>query len=84
MSLEEIKATPRYELEGLLRALSLYNKMHQFAGYTSKDIAGLAKDKPEVREEYNKSLEIKEKYDLLIGRKTAKKVTSFHEVLGQL
>ena len=37
MSLEEIKSTPRYELEGLLRGLSYFNTIHAFDGYDDKD-----------------------------------------------
>ena len=72
MSLEEIKSTPRYELEGLLRGLSNFNTIHAFDGYDDKDIGSIAKNKPQVRSEYAKSLRMKAKYDSLTGI-TAKK-----------
>lgn len=84
MSLEEIKSIPRYELEGLMRALAIFNKIQKFEGYTPKDINQMAKDNSNVRSEYNEHLALKEKYERLIGRKTNKKVTSLSEVLGTL
>ena len=44
MSWSEIKSTPRHELVGLLGAMSNYNQLHQFDGYTGDDIGKLAKD----------------------------------------
>lgn len=84
MSLEEIKSTPRYELEGLLRAMAIFNKIQKFEGYTPKDVNQMAKDNSSVRSEYNEHLQLKEKYERLIGRKVNKKATSLNEVLGQL
>ena len=43
MSWSEIKATPRQELMGLLGAMSNYNQLHQFDGYSSEDIGNLSK-----------------------------------------
>ena len=48
MSLSEIKSTSRRELEGLLTALSLNNQIHQFDGYTEKDISEMSKEKPPI------------------------------------
>ena len=84
MSLSEIKSTSRRELEGLLTALSLNNQIHQFDGYTEKDIAEMSKDKPHVREQYIKCKELKEKYDTLIGRTVRKKEVSLSGILGTL
>ena len=84
MSLSEIKSTSRRELEGLLTALSLNNQIHQFDGYTEKDIAEMSKDKPHVREQYIKCKELKEKYDLLIGRTKKQKNVTLSGLLGQL
>ena len=39
----------------------------------------MAKDKPEVRKNYAKSQQIKEKYDIVLGKK--KRVNSFAELL---
>ena len=81
MSLEEIKSTPRHELEGLLRALSNFNTIHAFDGQDVKQINEASKKNPQVREDYNKHLAMKEKYDLLIGRKTTKS-KSFSAIFG--
>ena len=68
MSLEEIKSTPRYELEGLLYALRTHDAIHAYDGYTPKDISQLSKDKPELRSSYNRSVNLKKKYERLLGQ----------------
>jgi len=65
LSWAEIKATPRYELQGLATALSEFNVLHSFDGYNSKDIDEIAKDKPEVREKYSEFLDKRRKYGLV-------------------
>jgi len=60
----EIKATPRYELQGLATALSEYNILHSYDGYNAKDIDEIAKDKPEVRDKYSQYLDKRRKYGL--------------------
>jgi hypothetical protein len=82
MTLEEIKSTPRYQLDGLLIANGLYESIHSFDGYNSSDINQMAKDKPEVRSAYAKSLQLKEKYEKLAGLRKSKKVTSFADLLS--
>jgi hypothetical protein len=82
MSWLEIKNTPRHELTGLLVALNNYTRLHQFDGYDSEDISSMAKDKPQVRSEYGKSLEMKAIYERRAGRK--KKVESFSSVLKEM
>ncbi len=67
MSLKEIKATPRYELDGLLYAFNVYNTIHAYDGYNDDDISQLSKDKPEIRSGYNKSVNMKRKYERLSG-----------------
>ena len=62
MSWAEIKATPAVELEGLMIALGEYNILHSFDGYSEKDVSEMAKDKPEVRLDYNKYLLSRRKY----------------------
>lgn len=79
MSWSDIKATPMIELQGLLKAFDNYTVYHAFDGYNSKDIETMAKDKPEVRKNYAKSQQIKEKYDIVLGKK--KRVNSFAELL---
>jgi hypothetical protein len=81
MSWREIKGTPRHEMTGLLVALNSYNRLHQFDGYTSDDIAGMAKDKPQIRSEYAAYLNLQREYDLRLGKKT--EVVSFAKLLGK-
>lgn len=76
MDWREIKDTPLYELRGLLQGMSNYNVLHAFDGYSSDDVSELAKGKPEVRSDYNKSMLMKEKYGM------RKKPTSFEEFKG--
>ena len=60
----ELKATPRIELQGVATALSEFNVLHSYDGYSAKDIDEMAKDKPEVREKYNTYLDKRRKYGL--------------------
>ena len=69
LSWSEIKTLPRKELEGLLYGLSQYSRMHQFDGYDEKDISEMAKDKPQVRSDYYKYMELKSEYDERLGLK---------------
>jgi len=73
MDWSEIKATTKQELEGLLFGLSKYNRYHQFDGYDDKDISHLAKDKPQIRSDYYKYVELKAEYDEKIGMKRPEK-----------
>tara|TARA_R100000278_G_C5405938_1_gene141313 strand:- start:64 stop:336 length:273 start_codon:yes stop_codon:yes gene_type:complete len=73
MSLKEIKSTPRYELDGLLYGLSIYDTIHAYDGYTPKDIGQMSKDKPELRGSYNKSMNLKRKYERLAGQSKPEK-----------
>jgi hypothetical protein len=79
MSWSEIKATPRHELNGLLVAMSNYNILHAFDGYTGEEISKLAKDKPQVRSDYGKSMELKAKYEMRAGKQ--QKTKSFKDLL---
>jgi hypothetical protein len=54
MSWKEIKETPRYELQGILSSYHEYNVLHAFDGYNASEVAEMAKNKPEVRSQYNK------------------------------
>ena len=69
MSWSEIKSLPRKELEGLLFGLSQYNKMHQFDGYDEKDISEMAKNKPAIRSDYYRYMELKRTYEERMGAK---------------
>jgi len=72
MSWTEIKNTPRYELNGLMGALNNYNIMHQYDGYDSEDINHMAKDKPALRSDYNKYLEMNAVYKERSGTRKEK------------
>ena len=80
MSWQEIKQTPRYELLGLLVAMSNYNILHSFDGYTSEEVSDIAKNKPHIRSEYGKTMELKAKYEMRAGKK--QQVKSFRGLLG--
>jgi len=80
MSWSDIKSTPRHELTGLLGAMSNYNIMHTFDGYTPEEIGDMAKNKPQVRSDYNKSLILKRNYEARSGAKQ-QKVKSFKELM---
>ena len=68
MNWSEIKATPRHELTGLLMALNNYNVIHQFDGYTPDEIGKLAKDKPELRSQYSRSVSMKRTFERRAGK----------------
>ena len=80
MSWQEIKTTPRHELTGLLVAYSNYSLLHQFDGYSNEDISTMAKDRPELRGAYAKSLAFKASMEKKAGMQV--KQQSFKELLG--
>jgi len=76
MSWTEIKHTPRNELDGILKALGTYTTIHAFDGYTADDIGKLSKDKPELRGQYSKSINLKMRMEEKAGqREQAKSFT---------
>lgn len=79
MSWSEIKNTPRYEIMGLIGALRQYEALHAFDGYSDKDIADMAKDRPDVRSSYREYKELREKYISASGKKRS--VSSFESVM---
>ena len=82
MSLEEIKSTPRYELDGLMYALKTHEVIHAYDGYTPKDIGQMSKDKPEIRSAYNRSVNLKKKYERLTGiSRPEKQNQTFSDIL---
>ena len=83
MSWSEIKSLPRKELEGLLFGLSQYSKMHQFDGYDEKDIGDMAKNKPQVRSDYYRYVELRDEYDARMGV-TNRRVKSPSDLAGEL
>ena len=48
MSWNEIKHTPRFELESLVSALYTYKSYHSMDGYDDEDVSQMAKNKPKV------------------------------------
>lgn len=68
MTWEEIKQTPRHELEGLLAACHEYTLLHSMDGYDASDISEMAKNKPAVRGDWNRYMEQRRKYENLIGK----------------
>jgi len=71
MSWKEIMSTPRFVLEGLLIALMEHKQLHSMDGYNDKDISHLAKDKPEIRQQWIRYLETKRKYYKSMDNKPA-------------
>ena len=67
MTWEEMKRTPRYELEGLLAACHEYSLLHSMDGYEAKDISDMAKHRPSVRQDWNRYMAQKRKYEALSG-----------------
>ena len=79
MSWETLKRTPRWELEGLLFALSEYNVLHSMDGYTANQIGHLSKEQPEIRSAWNDYQQKKAKYEERAGIKQSP--PSFKELL---
>ena len=79
MSWSEIKNTPRIELIALLGAMSKYNILHSFDGYTPNEVGDLAKNKPQLRSQYGEAMDLQAKYEMRSGNK--RKVQSFKELL---
>ena len=69
MSWSEIKNTPRQELVGLIAAMSNYNILHSFDGYTPEEVGNLAKDKPQIRSHYSRYMEKRAKYEEMVGKR---------------
>jgi hypothetical protein len=79
MRWEDIKKSPRHELEGLLSAYGIYIQMHSYDGYSSADINEHAKSRPEIRGDYAKYLEINAVYQERTGRRRKQK--SFKDLM---
>lgn len=69
MDWNEIKHTPRHELQGLLNAYQEYTILHSMDGYSEKDISEIAKDRPEIRPQYIKYMEKRRKYEGMSGKR---------------
>ena len=80
MSWSEIKNTPRHEMTGLLMALNNYNRLHQFDGYSAKDVAEMAKDKPQIRSDYAAYMNLQRGYELRAGKRP--EVEDFKKLIG--
>ena len=68
MTWEEIKRTPRHELQGLLAACYEHGILHSMDGYDANDISDMAKNKPSVRGDWNRYIEKRRKYEILSGK----------------
>ena len=79
MSWQEIKHTPRSELEGLMSALSNHDLLHAFDGYTSDQIGNMAKDNPAIRGNYSKSRNFKARMEQKMGKE--RKIEPFTEII---
>jgi len=69
MSWNEIKETPRHELEGLLAAYAQHENFHSMDGYDDNDVSQMAKNKPSIRQSYNRYLQTRAKYEEMIGKR---------------
>ena len=69
LSWNEIKETPRAELEGILIAYGEYQMLHSLDGYDDNDINNMAKNKPQIRGQYARYLEKKRKYYKVVEEK---------------
>ena len=76
LSWNEIKETPRVELEGILVAYTEYQLLHSLDGYDDNYINNMAKNKPQIRGQYARYLEKKRKY-----YKTVEEKKSFKDLL---
>ena len=80
MSWPDIKATPRIELEGLMTAYNEYTNVHSFDGYSAEDVSEMAKNKPQVRSQYQQHMEAKARLDMKIGKKRPR--ASVKDIIG--
>ena len=69
MTWEEIKRTPRHELQGILAACHEYSVLHSMDGYDANDISEMAKNKPQIRSDWARYMEKRRKYEILSGQK---------------
>ena len=83
MTWEEIKKTPRHELEGILAACYEYSLLHSMDGYEAKDINDMAKNRPSIRSDWNRYMAQRRKYEVLIG-KQADTDSAVNELKSQL
>jgi len=84
MPWEEIKRTPRMELEGILAAYSEYNLLHSMDGYEPKDIGDMAKHRPSIRGDWSRYMEQRRKYEELSGKKSKGSESALAELKAQL
>jgi|TARA_R110000751_G_scaffold9361_7_gene35360 hypothetical protein len=69
MGWNEIKSTPRRELDGLLSACHEYKALHSMDGYTEKQVGDMSKENPQIRSQYIRYLEKQRKFENKIGLK---------------
>ena len=78
MSWNDIKATPKLELNGLIGALQEYNVLHSFDGYSEGQVADMAKQNPEVRQQWADYKEKRRKY---VHSEKKQNIKSFSELM---
>ena len=69
MSWEDIKKSPRWELEGLMKAYSEHEILHSMDGYDENDISEMAKGNPKIRTNWRNYKEKQAKYEEMVGIK---------------
>ncbi len=84
MTWEEIKRTPRHELQGLLAACHEYAILHSMDGYDPTDISDIAKNKPAIRSDWNKYMEARRKYEKLSGQEVTSNEAAINALKAQL
>tara|TARA_Y100001951_G_scaffold103825_1_gene113625 strand:+ start:2428 stop:2796 length:369 start_codon:yes stop_codon:yes gene_type:complete len=68
MSWTDIKNAPAFELRGILAAYHAYEDLHSMDGYSDSEISDMAKNKPEIRQNWHRYKETQRKYqDMMIG-----------------
>jgi len=67
MSWEDIKCTPRWELEGLLQASNEHAALHSMDGYNERQVSDMAKENPDVRKQWREYKEKQSKFEEMLG-----------------
>jgi len=84
MPWEELKRTPRMELEGLLAAYHEFNLLHSMDGYEPKDIGDMAKHRPSIRGDWNRYMAQRRRYEEMMGQKSVGSASAVAELKSQL
>ena len=76
MTWEEMKKTPRHELQGILAACHEYSLLHSMDGYEASDISDMAKNRPSIRQSWHAYKAKQAKYNEMIGKQNKKDFSS--------